>query len=289
MAAIDIRERQYVSQYATDTLGLAIVKAGSPADVDADVTITLLREADGVQVFQRPANHMALGMYETQLSSAETATPGLYTVVWTYTMDGLAQEYRTYVEVGSANPSYDVLTPEMKDIVDTTWIRFADLFDSPGGGPNLMTYFQTNYSRGRMAELLRVAVGTLNTVAQPYQTYTIDGVGHAAFPVAKWGALLEKSLYIETVKHLIRSYVEQPMFVGGSVTRLDRRDYMDRWRTVLADEEPTFRQQLEVFKIANMGMGKPAVLVSGGVYGRYGPTRIAGSVAARPRMWTRWY
>jgi hypothetical protein len=289
MADIDVRDRQYVSEYATDTLGLGVMKNGVPADVDGDVTVTMLRESDNVQVFTRTALRAAVGMYETSLSSAESAVPGLYTVVWTYAMDAVAQEYRTYLEIGQADPAYDMLSLSMKDLVDTTWVRFSDLFDSPGGGPNLMTYFNTHYTRGRLAQLLRIAVGTLNTVAQPYQTYTVDGDGGAAFPTAKWGPLLERSLYIEALKHLIRSYTEQPMFVGGSVTRLDRRDYMDRWRTILADEEPTFRSQLEVFKIANMGMGKPAVLVSGGVYGRYGPTRIAGSVAARPRTWTRWY
>jgi hypothetical protein len=178
----------------------------------------------------------------------------------------------------------------MKSVIDLTWSRFADLFDSPQGGPNLQTYFQTHYTRGRMADLLRIAVGTLNTVAQPFQTYTVDGVGAALFPIARWGPLLEKSLYIEALKHLIRSYVEQPNFVGsGNVSRLDRRDYMDRWRSVLDMESATFQSQLEHFKIANMGLGRPAVLVAGGVYGKYGPTRLAGSVAARPRMWTRWY
>lgn len=288
--AIDIRERQYISQYATDTLGLSVVKGGVPSDVDSDgMTVTLVRESDGTQVFSRTAAHISMGLYETTLSSAESGQPGLYTVVWTYAMEGVAQEYRTYLEVGQAQPAYDQLPLGLKDVVDTTWLRFADLFDSPGGGPNLMTYFQTHYTRGRMAQLLRIAVGTLNTVAQPFMTYTVDGQGGATFPTDKWGALAERSLYIEALKHLIRSYVEQPMFVGGSVTRLDRRDYMDRWRSVLGDEESTFRQQLEVFKIAHMGMGRPAVLVSGGVYGRYGPTRVAGSVAARPRMWTRWY
>lgn len=286
---IDIRERQYVSQYATDTLGLSVVRVGVPADVDDTMSVSMLREADGTQVFQRDATHVSTGLYETALSSAESAEPGNYTVVWIYSLDGVGQEYRTYLVIGQAEPAYDALIAPLKDMVDTTWIRFADLFDSPAGGPNLMTYFQTHYTRGRLAQLMRIAVGTLNTIAQPYQTYTVDGDGGAAFPVAKWGPLLERSLYVEALKHLIRSYVEQPMFVGGSVTRLDRRDYMDRWRSVLADEEPTFRQQLEVFKIANMGMGRPAVLVSGGVYGRYGPTRVAGSVAARPRMWTRWY
>jgi hypothetical protein len=289
MTTIDIRERQYISQWATDLLGLAVMKLGVPADVDGNVTVTMLSEVDNTQVFQRIADHIALGLYETQLVSSETSNSGHFTIVWTYVMAGLPQEYRSYVEIGDANPAYDSLAPTMKDIVDTTWIRFADLFDSPGGGPNLMTYFQTHWGRGRLAKLMRIAVGTLNTVAQPFQTYTIDGDGGAAFPIDKWGPLLERSLYIEALKHLIRSYVEQPMFVGGSVTRLDRRDYQDRWSVVLGMEDPVFQKQLEIFKISNMGLGKPAILVSGGVYGRYGPTRIAGSVAARPRMWTRWY
>jgi hypothetical protein len=55
------------------------------------------------------------------------------------------------------------------------------------------------------------------------------------------------------------------------------------------EEEEAAKAQLQVFKIASMGLGRPAILISGGVYGRYGPTRMAGSVAARPRYWTRFY
>ena len=53
-------------------------------------------------------------------------------------------------------------------------------------------------------------------------------------------------------------------------------------------EEDDLKKMLDVFKIAHMGLGRPHVLVSGGVYGNYGPTRIAsGSWASRPRYWAR--
>ena len=288
----DYRDRQYISQNATDTVGLAISIAGVPGDADGNyVTITMVNENTNTQVFQRGADHPGTGLYETQLLPAESAQVGPVTFIWTYDLDTVAQEYRTYAYVGESAPAYDALNPLMKDIVDAVWMRFADLFDSPDGGPNLQTYFQSNYSRGRVAQLLRVAVGLLNTTAQPHQTYTIeDGTGGGLFPVAQWGPLLESALYVECIKHLRRSYVEQPAVIGAAgITRLDRRDYMDRWGEVLRDEQVTLRQQLEVFKVANMNLGRPKVLVSGGVFGRFGPTRVAGSIAARPRYWTRFY
>lgn len=289
--AVDLRDRKYVSAYSSDPLGLSVYVQGVLGDPDAEsVTVTLYREEeDGSQtpVFQRGADKVVTGLYQTVLSSVETAIPGNYTVIFGYFIDGTPQEYRTFIVIGDATPAYDDLDAGMKDIVDSVWIRFADLYDSPDGGPNLQTYFQSHYGRGRLAQLLRVAVGLLNTTAQPYQSFSIEEPGQ--FPIEMWGSLLESALYVEALKHLVRSYVEQPAFVGGNVTRLDRRDYMDRWRLVLEDERATLKSQLEIFKISNMGLGKPRALVSGGVFGRYGPTRIAGSVAARPRYWSRFY
>lgn len=288
----DFRDRQYISQNATDIVGLAISIAGAPGDADGNIVqITMFAENTNTQVFQREATRQSTGLYETQLVPAESATPGPVTFVWEYDLSAVPQEYRTYAYIGESAPAYDALSPTMKDVVDNVWIRFADLFDSPDGGPNLQTYFQSNYSRGRVAQLLRVAVGLLNTTAQPHQTYTLDdGQGGGLFPVDQWGSLLESALYVECIKHLRRSYVEQPAVVGASgITRLDRRDYLDRWSMVLRDEQATLKSQLDNFKIANMGLGRPKVLVSGGVFGRFGPTRVAGSIAARPRYWTRFY
>lgn len=288
----DFRDRQYISQNATDPIGLVVHVAGVPTDVDAnDVVVVMTLETTSTQVFSRNADHPATGTYEVTLTPADTQYIGPVSFTFTYEVGAVPQQYVVYAEVGESSPAYDFLSPVMKDVVDNVWLRFADLFDSPDGGPNLMTYFQSNYSRGRVAQLLRVAVGLLNTTAQPHQTYTLeDGQGGGLFPVETWGSLLESALYVECLKHLRRSYVEQPAVIGANgITRLDRRDYMDRWGIVLADEQATLQRQLEVFKIANMNLGRPKVLVSGGVFGRFGPTRVAGSAAARPRYFTRFY
>lgn len=283
-------ESEYVTQYSTPTLGFVVHKAGVPADADGNAVTVTMDTPDGTTVlFTTPATRSDLGTYEVSLSSADTASPGMYRLTWVYAIDGSPQTFVGLVEVGASSAAFDRLNPGMQAIVESAWIRFADLFDSPTGGPNLQTYFQTRFGRGRMAQLLTIALQRLNTIAQPYMTYTLDGQGGAPFPVAQWGGLLDAALYIEALKHLIRSYVEQPEAMGVSVARLDRRDYMNRWQTVLDMEQQDFRQQLEVFKIAHMGLGRPRVLVSGGVYGVYAPTRTAGSAAARPRYWARWY
>jgi hypothetical protein len=94
---------------------------------------------------------------------------------------------------------------------------------------------------------------------------------------------------VEVIKHLMRSYVEQPDAQGIATARLDRRDYLQRWQVMFQIESDELKQLQDVFKIAHMGLSSPTVLVSGGVYGNYGPTRLVGSAAARPRYWARFY
>lgn len=282
-------ERRYISQYAPEVLGLQIHVQGQLADPDGQsVTVTMTNDVDGGTILSRQATRADVGTYEITLSSNESGVPGTYTVTWRYVIAGISESYATGIIVGAADPAYDSLAEPMKMVVDGVWMRFEDLFDSPNGGPNLQTYVQTRFGRGRIAQLLRVAVGRLNTAAQPFQTYTLDNNGGATFPVDRWGPLLEQALYVEALKHLRRSYAEQPQLAGGNVTRLDRTNYSSLWGEILADEQEQLKQQLDVFKIASMGLGRPQVLVSGGVFGRYGPTRY-GSMAARPRFWSRAY
>lgn len=289
---IDWRERRYISQNATETVGLAINKDGNPVDADGPVTAALARQnTDGTvtDIQTYTATHTGTGLYEVTLTSDATATQGDYAITWSYTLDGQPDNYVVYLVIGQSNPSYDSLPANTKDVVDNVWFRFSDLFDSPAGGPHLQTYYQTHWSRGRVAQLMGVALRRINIVSQPVMTYTLNPVDGTQFPLAQYGGLLEAGTFIECIKHLIRSYVEQPNVIVSNVSRLDRRDYVDRWRDVLEDEQQAYTGELEAFKIRHMGFGSPRVLISGGVYGRYAPTRVAGSVAARPRFWARFF
>jgi hypothetical protein len=293
---IDWRERQYVSQYSMPDLNLQVYVAGQPADPDSSsVTAQLaLQNPDGTVVpgSSFTAARQGPGAYQVVLSSNDTASPSNAELVWRYLIGGAAQQYASLIVIGPANQWYDNLGDPMKELVEFCWIRFADLCDSPAGGPNIIAtpYFQAHWSRGRAAQLMMIALQKLNGISQPWSNYTADGQGGPLFPVQLWGGLLGQYTYVEMVKHLIRSYTEQPAIMGsGSITRLERRDYADRWRLVLRDEEAELKSLLDMFKIRHMMLGNPRVLVSGGTYGRYAPTRIAGSVAARPRMWARWY
>jgi hypothetical protein len=237
--------------------------------------------------FIESATRTGVGQYQITLSSYQTDTPGYFTLVWNFEISSNPQQVDTYFQVGAENPDYDILPQPMKDIIQITWGRFSDMFDSPQGGPHLQVYFQSNFSVGRLAQLLNIALGYLNTMAQPYTTFTLTNA--ATFPYWQWGPLLEQGLYIETLKHLIRSYTEMPSLPGVTVSLADRRDYIDRWSSILQMELPMFKSQLDTFKISMMGLGRPKVLVSGGAYGNIGFTRIPGSAAPRGMLFSRFW
>jgi hypothetical protein len=291
---VDWRERQYISQFSQPPLGFTVYIGGQLADPDGQSVAArlLAQNPDGTTavIQSYAAERLSAGTYQVTPSSADTRQPCQAELDWSYEISSQPQQYAAYLVIGPANPHYDALSLPMQDFLnDQVWVRFADLFDSAGGGPNLQSYFQAHWSRGRVAQLMAIALGKINAAAQPWSSYTLDGAGGSLYPVEFWGGLLASYTYVEGVKQLIRAYTEQPAFQGPGIARQDRRDYTDRWRQVLQDEQAELKSMLDVFKIRHIMTGSPRVLVSGGTYGRYAPTRVAGSVAARPRMWARWY
>ena len=282
---VHLVDRYYMSQFDTSTVGIDIFIAGAQGDPDGNsVTVTMFNVLEDT-IFSQPAIRTGVGSYELIFTPDQSSVPGFYTLAWDFTIASAPQELQTYIQIGATNPAYDALPAEMKNIVESCWIRFADVFDSPQGGPNLQTYFQTAFSRGRLAQLLQIALGQLNTAAQPYMNYTLTNSNE--FPYQTWGPLLEQALYVEVIRHLMRSYVEQPLADGITVSRHDRRDYLDRWQTIYNMEASTLKAELDNFKIQNMFLSRPRVLVSGGAFGNWGPTRLPGSAAARgiSRLW----
>lgn len=277
----DLVDRRYLSQFTTEEVGLVLQDVNGPVDPDGmAVTATMTDEATGAVIFTRPATRVDVGTYSVALASEDTSVPGPYTIDFTFTRGGVADHYALQFEVGSRAPDYDALPPGMKAIVEQVWIRFADLYDSPLGGPHLQIYMQTKFGRNRVAQLLKQAIGRLNTLAMPHGHYEVDD----KFPVQTWGPLAAQLLYIEVIRHLRRSYVEIPDIVlGTSISRSDRRDYTARWGDILSDEIEDTKVMLDNFKMAHMGLGNVSVLVSGGAYGNFGPFAPLGGGTAAAR------
>lgn len=276
--AHDTIDRHYLSRYSQPSLGIVVHRAGAVADADAPPVVSFVPDGAAAPEWTRSATRDSLGHYSVTLSSVETAEPVLGTLQWDYLIDGVAQTYSLDVEIGPTAPAYDALPPAWQGVIEQVWVKFADLFDSPFGGPNLQVYIQTHFGRNRIAQLLPRALNRLNSASSPHATYPLGG---DKFPFDDWGGLLSTSLYIEVVKHLIRSYVEQPeAILGTTVSRLDRRDYMNRWETVLNLEQAEFDRDLSRYRMAHLGLGNISVLVAGGAYGNWGPQINPGGVGA---------
>lgn len=280
-------DRLYVSRYSQPGFGLRVYRDGAPGDADALPTVRLLKDGEDEPLWARPATRTGPGTYTVTLTSGETSAAMAATLEWLYTVNQQAQVYAVEIEVGPSNPAYDALPPAWQDIVEQTWIKFDDLFDSPFGGPNLQVYLQTKFGRNRLAQLLPSALQRLNSASAPHASYPL---GSQAFPFDAWSGLLIDALYIETVTHLIRSYTEIPEAVlATAVSRMDRRDYMQRWTDILNIAQPGFERDLKRYRQANLGLGHVSVLVAGGAYGNFGPEINPGGVgaaAARGYVWS---
>lgn len=269
----------FVSRRSITTVPFLVYGAdGELVDADTEPTVSMKSYVDDSLVV--PARDTAkkpdaTGVYETTLSSVETSTPGLFYLEFLYDIGGASQEWRTDVEIPNTTAShYEALGDNDRAIVEQTWMRFSDMFDSATGGPNLGEYAQSSFGRERLAQLLKIALNRVNTSSQPPQTFSLD---EGDFPHGQWGGVLEHALYIEAIRHLIRSYSEQPSPQGLQTVRLDRSNYAQFWRSILQDELPAFEEALDNFKISSLRLGRASVLVAGGVYGEWSrpipPTR----------------
>lgn len=292
----DLGESQYYSQFCTDTVGILILPNGSPVDADGSVSVSgHILASPGTTTAPAPswtavATHSAVGTYTYSLNpSVSSNLPGFYRLDWSYSLSGLPVVRSTYIQIGPPSPVYDALPQIGRQIVNDVWARFADGFDSSNGGPNLQMWYQTHFNRGRVAQLLRQTIQYINVRAQPAQVFSADGTDGPLFPYQQWQGLVNAGLTVEVVKHLIRSYTEDPTLSAGTQARLDRTSYQQRWMSVLQIEEQTFKGALDVWKINFMFRMTPRVLVSGGAFGNYGPVRMIGNLAARPAFMWRFY
>lgn len=149
-----------------------------------------------------------------------------------------------------------ISTTDPDKTIDMAWMFLEDCFDSDLGGPYLRDVTLANFDKKKMALLAPNALFTIG-IKPPATTYTIDN-----FPYTTAMPLLAKGLLIESVKHLMRSYTEQPLVTGaGQISYFDRRDYLTRWQTIYTLEMEEFKHWLALFKRGEFNFGSGSLLI----------------------------
>jgi hypothetical protein len=177
-----------------------------------------------------------------------------------------------------------------EEIADAVWLRFEDLFDSTEGGPWLRDMTLRYFDKRKIPAFIGDALMEINLAPPMTNATIIDfttpvAVGNPDLdgPDLDQGILI-LATELAIIRHLMRSYVEQPALVGVQAGYEDRRDYLQRWQTIYEIDMEVFKRWLALWKRQFLGLGHSKILVSSKAGRLYGPT------AQRTRNVSRgWY
>lgn len=210
-----------------------------------------------------------LGVSTSEIEAAWNLTNqvGLYQgrVRFELTNGALKSVPFTFEVIDPFQTTTEATTP-IEIAIDRAWMKLEDLFDSELGGPWLRDKTKNEFDREKIQRFVPDALYTIGATYQPVVMYD-----ETNFPFDAHTPLLSQALLVEAIHHLIRSYVEQPQPVGGgNITYFERRDYLNRWQSVLEMEDKKLIGWIDLFKKEQMGYGSTATLLGGysNVYGR---------------------
>jgi hypothetical protein len=224
-----------------------------------------MKKPDGTVVSGGPTT---INDADVRFTTTNTNLPGFYQGAIQFTLGNgeIHSETFGFEILDPLQTTTDSTTPE-EAAIDLAWMKFEDMFDSDPGGPYLRDRTKNMVSRDKIARFVTDAIYTINTTYVPTTTYD-----ETSFPYDPHMPLLSQSLVVNFIKHLMRSYVEQPNPVGGGqFGYFDRRDYLNRWQSLFTIENTQLLLWLDLFKKDQMGFGSTSILVGGYAtwYGRY--------------------
>lgn len=170
----------------------------------------------------------------------------------------------------SAPCNFETIDPFMEEepsaswvIANDAWEKFEDCFDSEEGGPWLRDMTLAVFNKTKMENFIDDALIDIN-MQNPETAFIIDEFVSGEAPVAKTSSapILTQGLLLQIIRHLMRSYVEQPNPVGAQIAWHDRRDYLQRWQLVYTQEKEQYLRMLALWKRQFLGLGQTRSLVS---------------------------
>lgn len=191
----------------------------------------------------------------------DTDQEGQYVAVAAFTTVAGVRSARTDFEV--IDPFAEITPSPSWIVADDAWSKFEDCFDAEDEGPWLRDMTLNCFNKIKMEKFIDDALMDINLQHPPTSLIIDNFVTPGDPPVITADLpLLSQGLLIQLIRHLIRSYVEQPNPVGASIAWHDRRDYLQRWQSVLQIEQTQYMRMLALYKRRFLGLGQTVSLVS---------------------------
>jgi hypothetical protein len=209
-----------------------------------------------------------------------TAKPlGEYITLAHFLLDS-GEKRSTRLDFTIVDPFATVIPTKDEVIASEVWNLFEDCFDSEEGGPWLRDMTLSFFDRKKVEQFIPYAMMQINNT-QPMThfasdtfvlvTYDVNGVPTSAEPNGDI-PIIALGTMIQVIRHLMRSYVEQPANMGSEIAFEDRRDYLQRWQLILTDLVPDYQSMLLLWKRQFLNLGKSALLIhskAGRLYGTH--------------------
>lgn len=192
-----------------------------------------------------------------------TTELGHYPVVASFTTEnGAIKSVRADFE--TIDPFAEIEPSASWVVANDAWEKFEDCFDAEEEGPWLRDMTLNVFNKRKMEKFIDDALFDINRQHPPtslgIDTFVTESP--AGMHLSADLPLLTQGMVIQIIRHLMRSYVEQPNPVGAQIAWHDRRDYLQRWREVLAEEKEQYKRMLALYKREYMGLGATRTLVS---------------------------
>lgn len=254
-------DRDYITVPLNDTADLSTPlfvpneEGPYPADDLIDVAWKIQKPDETFD--EIPGDLLDEGIGKVQYDGTDQT--GLYIAVATFTLtDGSRKSATIQFEVYDPfNPPEP--TPE-EIVANRVWDKIEDCFDSEVEGPWLRDMTLNVFNKGKMEDFIAEGLFDINQQNPP------TDIGLSAFFQGNQPnsdlPLVVQSTFLSVVRHLIRSYVEQPQPIGAQVVYEDRREYLQRWQETYQIELETYSRWIALWKRKYLQLGKGKSLVA---------------------------
>lgn len=230
----------------------------------SEVTFTVLKPTDDIStpsLVDEPGTIVADGTGQYVVTAATNDVSGEYKAYATFVYDDQGESNLTK----SVPCDYEIVDPFERagagpadGAVDQCWMKIEDCFDSEFGGPWLRDMTMAVFDKSKVKGLLPEAFLEINQET-PFTDFNAENFPYA---VHDGEALLAEALLISTIRHLIRSYTEQPDTVSSPVAFLDRKRYQEAWINVYNLELQRFQRWLTWWKRRSYDLSHASMLIS---------------------------